>query len=141
MKKPYTNESDLWSIGVIMYQMYFNAVPFFGYNEKLILNDILKKKGIPSKMPKEKDFSDLLLKIFVIDPKKRITWDEYFNHLKIMIKKQKILKKIIIIIIVIMLINLTIHVIKIQKNLILVMKMKIIHVLYAKIKKMVKNYL
>ncbi len=80
MKKPYTNESDLWSVGVIMYQMYFNAVPFFGYNEKLILKDILKKKGIPIKMPKEKDFSDLLLKIFVIEPKKRITWDEYFNH-------------------------------------------------------------
>ena len=80
MKKPYTNESDLWSIGVIMYQMYFNAVPFFGYNEKLILNDILKKKGVPSRMPKEKDFSDLLSKIFVIDPKNRISWENYFKH-------------------------------------------------------------
>jgi len=80
MKKPYTNESDLWSIGVIMYQMYFNAVPFFGYNEKLILNDIVKKKGVPSRMPKEKDFSDLLSKIFVIDPKNRISWENYFKH-------------------------------------------------------------
>ena len=80
MKKSYTNESDLWSIGVIMYQMYFNAVPFFGYNEKLILNDILKKKGVPSRMPKEKDFSDLLSKIFVIDPKERISWENYFKH-------------------------------------------------------------
>jgi serine/threonine protein kinase len=80
MKKSYTNESDLWSIGVIMYQMYFNAVPFFGYNEKLILNDILKKKGVPSRMPKEKDFSDLLSKIFVIDPKNRISWENYFKH-------------------------------------------------------------
>ena len=72
MKKPYTDEADLWSIGVIIYQMYFNCIPFFGYNEKMILNDILNKKGVPPKIPKEKDLADLLSKIFVIDPKKRI---------------------------------------------------------------------
>ena len=77
MKKPYTNEADLWSIGVIIYQMYFNCIPFFGYNEKMILNDILNKKGVPPKIPKEKDLADLLSKIFVIDPKKRINWESY----------------------------------------------------------------
>ena len=80
MKKPYTDEADLWSIGVIIYQMYFNCIPFFGYNEKMILNDILIKKGVPPKIPKEKDLADLLSKIFVIDPKKRINWEDYFKH-------------------------------------------------------------
>jgi hypothetical protein len=79
-KQKYTNEADLWSIGVIIYQMYFNSFPFFGYNNKMILNDIIKKKGIPAKIPKESDLADLLGKIFKINPNERITWENYFKH-------------------------------------------------------------
>ena len=77
---PYTNEADLFSIGIMMYELYFNDYPF----------EIEKKKGggflkILYKDKKLKDCEDKLLddlinKLLILDPKKRITWKDYFNH-------------------------------------------------------------
>ena len=76
----YTNVSDLFSIGIMMYVLYFNEYPF----------EIVKKQGggikeILYKDKKLKDcedklLDDLLNKFLILDPKKRITWKDYFNH-------------------------------------------------------------
>ena len=60
---------DLWSIGVLIYEMKFNKVPFTSFYG-----------GI---MPEEFDnqlLDDLVSRLIVVDPNKRIDWKEYFDH-------------------------------------------------------------
>ena len=59
---------DLWAIGVIIYELKFNDISLSFY------------QGI---IPKRFDnylLDELVRKLIVVDPNKRITWNEYFNH-------------------------------------------------------------
>ena len=78
MNLQYNEKSDLWSVGVMMYQLHFKEIPYPGFNEQ----DILKKirNFYPRKEPKDLLLKDLLNKLLVMDPQKRISWNEYFNH-------------------------------------------------------------
>ena len=78
MNKPYNEKSDLWSIGAMMYQLHFKDIPYPGFSEQQILGKI--QRNYQRKQPNDPMFRDLLNKIFVIDPNKRISWDDYFNH-------------------------------------------------------------
>jgi serine/threonine protein kinase len=60
-------KSDLWSIGILIYQMYFNELPYL--NGELCI----KKSG-------NSEFDDLISKLIVIDHHKRIDWKNYFEH-------------------------------------------------------------
>ena len=77
MNRPYDEKSDLWSVGVMMYQLYYREVPVEGNSE----NEILKKiQTCPFKQPEDPNFRDLINKLLVIDPSKRLSWKEYFKH-------------------------------------------------------------
>ena len=78
MNMPYDDKSDLWSVGIMMYQLYYKEIPYDGMTEVEILNKI--KSNTPYKQPEDKYFRDLLNRIFVMDPQNRMTWNEYFNH-------------------------------------------------------------
>ena len=78
MDLPYNENSDLWSIGVMMYQLHYKEIPYSGYNEQEILKKI--KFNAPRKQPNDPQFRDLLNRLLVMDPKKRISWNDYFNH-------------------------------------------------------------
>ena len=78
MNLKYNDKSDLWSIGIMMYQLHFKEIPYKGFNEKDILQKIQSK--IPIKQPNDTQLKDLLNKLLVMDPEKRISWDDYFNH-------------------------------------------------------------
>ena len=65
---PYNNKADLYSIGMIMYQMYYNHFPNFN------------KNNIPDKLPVDNNFRDLLIKCLKKNPDERIGWREYFHH-------------------------------------------------------------
>ena len=78
MNLQYNDEADLWSIGVMMYQLHFKEIPYQGFNEKEILLKI--QNNTPRKHPNDQIFRDLLNKLLIIDPKKRISWNDYFNH-------------------------------------------------------------
>ena len=78
MNKPYNEKSDIWSIGVMMYQLHFKRIPYPGFSEQQILKKI--QTNYQRKEPSDPQFKDLLDKIFVLDPEKRISWDAYFNH-------------------------------------------------------------
>ena len=82
LRKPYTSKVDIWSLGVIIYQLLFQKFPFFGESMVSLINDVWKKKGIPSDIDTIKDdnLKDLLKKIFVLEPKQRINWNSYFKH-------------------------------------------------------------
>ena len=79
MDREYNYKADLWSIGVLMYQLYFGTYPFIGTNNKqAFLNKLLHN---PKRShPEESDLDDLINSCLVVDVDKRITWDEYLNH-------------------------------------------------------------
>ena len=60
---------DLWSIGVIIYELKFNEVPFHYFNIGTIPEEF-----------NNKNLNDLVKRLIVVDPKLRIDWKEYFNH-------------------------------------------------------------
>lgn len=78
MNQQYNEKSDLWSIGAMMYQLHFKEIPYPGFSEPQILRKI--QSNYPRKQPNDQNFRDLLNKLFVVDPYKRISWEEYFNH-------------------------------------------------------------
>ena len=73
----YDYKCDLWSLGIIIYELFFGDVPYKGINEHIILGQIEKKKL--NKTNDEK-LDDLINRLLEKNPNKRITWDEYFNH-------------------------------------------------------------
>ena len=75
----YDYKVDLWSIGIILYRLYFNEFPFNGETQAAIYNDIKKKKNF-IQCQDNYYFNDLLKKLLAVDPYYRMTWEEYFNH-------------------------------------------------------------
>ena len=79
MGEEYDYKVDLWSIGIILYQLYFNEFPYDGETQVSFFNDIKKKKNL-KKCEENYYFNDLIKKLLVIDPNYRMTWDKYFQH-------------------------------------------------------------
>ena len=77
---PYSDKSDLFSIGVMMYELYFKSYPFPStqYKSQQEIKKIYSAKK--AKDCEDKVLDDLINKLLVYDPEKRITWEEYFNH-------------------------------------------------------------
>ena len=78
MNRAYTSKADLWSIGIIIYHLLFKDLPFKGKNEGMILQTILQN-NIP-RNPTDQLLNDLIHRLLVVDPSKRITWKDYFAH-------------------------------------------------------------
>ena len=69
------SKSDLWSIGLILYYLYYNDLPFENLEEYINSN-----KDIIIKKTEFEILDDILNKLLVKDPNKRINWDNYFIH-------------------------------------------------------------
>ena len=74
----YTDKSDLFSIGVMLYYLYFKSYPFKTPKKYKEITEFYKEK-------KEKDckdtvLDDLINKLLTFEADKRISWDEYFKH-------------------------------------------------------------
>ena len=78
MNKQYNEKADLWSLGVLIYQLHFKSLPYVGFNEKQILFKINTK--VPFKQAEDPVLRDLINKLLVPDPNLRMSWDEYFEH-------------------------------------------------------------
>ena len=79
--KKYNYKSDLWSIGIIFYQMLMGEVPYKVKNIyeliRKIENDIIE---IPQKFVISDKCKHLLFSLLEKDPNKRISWEAFFNH-------------------------------------------------------------
>ena len=76
--RTYNNEVDLWSIGVLLYQLHFNDYPYKGKDEAEIKKNI--KNQVPYKQPEDFFLRDLINKCLVENPNDRISWEQYFQH-------------------------------------------------------------
>lgn len=80
-RQRYTDKADLWSVGVIMYRLFFNRLPFTGVNEWDLRENLNKTDiFIPSEISISEDAKDLLFGLLQKDPLLRISWDEFFAH-------------------------------------------------------------
>ena len=81
LKRDYKKKVDLWSLGMILYKMYFNKLPFenaesfqnFVYSQGTENLPKIEKSG-------DKIFDDLVEKLIVFNSENRLDWNEYFNH-------------------------------------------------------------
>ena len=73
--QPYSLKSDIWSLGTIIYYMLFKEYPYNGDGD--VLDEI--KKGKKFKSCNDKLLNDLISKMLVYNPEKRISWEEYFS--------------------------------------------------------------
>ena len=78
--KDYNNECDLWSLGIIIYLLFFKKHPYEEKNEFAILKKIKDKGNKILEKTNDKDLDDLIRKLLTKDPKERITWKQYFKH-------------------------------------------------------------
>ena len=81
LNKKYNIKSDLWSIGIILYEMIYNIHPYGNPINIIDLIDRIKKKKIY--FPKN-NISDeclnLLSLLLQVNDNERITWNDFFNH-------------------------------------------------------------
>ena len=78
----YNSKADLWSIGVVFYQLLFGVPPFWGKNVAELKKNIIDNSGPRFKFPKaiSAEARDLLMRLLTLDPVKRIEWRDFFNH-------------------------------------------------------------
>ena len=76
----YSNKADIWSIGVVLYEMLYGYCPFESSSiPKLI--EVLKETELdfPNDVLVSNETKKLLRKILTKDPQKRIEWMELFQ--------------------------------------------------------------
>lgn len=79
--KTYNSQADLWSIGIIMYQLLFGILPY-RVNTFRELSECLRNERID--FHTERNYSSncfhLLKMLLTKRAESRITWDEFFDH-------------------------------------------------------------
>lgn len=78
--KNYTNSADLWSFGIIMYELLYGINP---YNYPLNIGNLIylmENQEINFEPLYSSDCIDLLKSLLKIDPSNRISWDNFFSH-------------------------------------------------------------
>lgn len=78
--QPYTNKSDLWSVGIIVYQMVYGRTPYHTATNIMDLVRKIKSQTVYYSSDVSKELNDLLRKLLRRTPDYRIGWHEFFEH-------------------------------------------------------------
>lgn len=83
-KTPYTSKADLWSIGVVYFQMLYGRLPFKAVTMDELKKEIRNKSGdklnFPSYAQISNESKQLLMELLEFDPISRMSWKKFFNH-------------------------------------------------------------
>lgn len=78
-EKPYTPAVDIWSMGVILFELFVGKPPFYTTSiYKLIKQIVNESPSYPSAM--SNTFKDFLQGVLEKDPNKRLGWPELLSH-------------------------------------------------------------
>ena len=86
--KPYDAKSDIWSLGVLLYEMMTFKMPFNANSFPMLSVKIMRGNYIPPPTNYTKDIRELVSKCLLVEPKKRPTIQEILgmpiikNHIK-----------------------------------------------------------
>ena len=80
----YNHKSDLWSIGIVFYQLIIGKPPFFAFSIGGLRKKAMENSGQNLKFKKKSHLcervKEFLKQILEPDPEKRLTWKEFLNH-------------------------------------------------------------
>jgi serine/threonine protein kinase len=78
----YNSKADLWSVGVILYEMLCGARPFQEVKDIVDLRRRVDKDPIqfPTRVQISRECRRLLVALLQKDPEKRIDWQDFFEH-------------------------------------------------------------
>lgn len=80
-KNKYCIKSDLWSIGIMLYEMVTGNVPFMASNHYQLVMKVSKDDvEIPDYLNISDECRDLIYRLLQKDPEIRIGWTEFFDH-------------------------------------------------------------
>ena len=85
LKKVYTSSIDLWSIGVVFYEMLFGQIPWKGFKNIIELSSMMEVNSgegliFPPNIKISDSCQDLLKRLINPDPRERLSWEDFFNH-------------------------------------------------------------
>lgn len=80
LKYKYSTKSDLWSVGMILYEMVYGKNPFHDACNLLDLLYKIKNKKISFTNSVSSDCNNLLRGLLQKNPNDRIDWDTFFSH-------------------------------------------------------------
>ena len=77
----YTNKSDIWSLGLIFYEMLYGKTPWSVRSQyELIQKCTTQKVRFPINVKVSEQSKTLIKKCLEVQESKRIDWDELFNY-------------------------------------------------------------
>ena len=78
----YNSKIDLWSLGIVFYEMLFGKSPFRFEDQAQILRDIRNGSGDKLRFPGEisENAKSLLRGLIRENPLERLDWNQFFNH-------------------------------------------------------------
>lgn len=78
----YDNKADIWSIGTVFFELLYGKPPYTASNIVELLKNIQTKPLVfPKNIQKISPVvEDVIRKMLVVDPKKRIEWQVLFSH-------------------------------------------------------------
>ena len=77
----YSFEVDVWSLGITIYRLLIGTTPFIGKTKEETASKIkLGKYSFPNDCEISESAKDLIQKILILDPSRRITIEEVYSH-------------------------------------------------------------
>lgn len=82
----YTWKTDLWSVGIILYEMLYSKNPYFDIKNVIKLSRVLKSRKIVFSSSNfhgqelSEDCLSFIQGLLVVDPDERMSWDNFFEH-------------------------------------------------------------
>ena len=73
-------KADIWSLGIIIFILYFGKFPYKGIRAMDILNNIRRNEQDRLNEINDPELKDLLKRMLTEDKDERINWDNYFSH-------------------------------------------------------------
>lgn len=79
-RERYSNKTDLWSVGVIFYEMLTGRTPYHDAKSHIELSEMVMKQPIPFPPRVSPLCRDLLSGLLQKKPKERVSWEAFFEH-------------------------------------------------------------